>query len=175
MMKECILIMRNPSNILSHETALDGLQTCCRISKHPELCRLLLSSDEAQFPRGGMNTVRNSHSWPEANPHQTKRVTSSIGITSDNPLNVAFLKAAYHGVIQNASSLLPDDVTLMTRLRMYLRHDGALPQIDKCQAVFITRILIVQIHSGSQLPGLRDLRTSVLLDYYLWGHMKLLA
>ena len=116
---------------------------CHWIKAHPKLLSVILFSD-ASFTRGGVNHLRNVHTWSHDNPHETS-VTSfqrrfSVNVwcgVLGNKLIGPFVfdnnltGNTYEAFLRNELPGLLEDIPLMIRSQMYFQHDGAPPHYTR--------------------------------------------
>ena len=162
---------------------------CHWITTHPQLLSAILFTDEASFTHDGINNSRNVHTWSHDNPHETsvtkfqRRFSVNVwcGLLGNKLIRPFVFDNnltgnTYKGFLRNELPGLLKDIPLMIRSQMYFQRDGAPPHYIWHVTEYLNEYFpnCWLGHGGplARPPRLPDLTT---LDYYLWGHMKILV
>ena len=169
--------------------AAQRMDLCHWITAHPQLLRVILFNDEASFTWDGINNSRNVHTWSHDNPHETRvtkfqrrfLVNVLCGLLG-NKLNGPFVfdnnltGNIYEVFLRNELPGLLEEIPLMIRSQTYFQHDGAPPHYTWHVREYLNESFPNRwLGCGGPVawpPRLPDLTP---LDYYLWGHMKILV
>ena len=165
------------------------MDLCHWIKAHPELLSIILFTDKASFTRDGINNSLNLHTWSHDNPHETSvtyfqrrfSVNVRCGVLGnrlfgpfvfDNNLTgntyVAFLRNELPGLLE--------DIPLMIWSQMYFQHDGAPPHYTRHVRNYLNESFPNHwLGRGGPVAWQLRLPDLTPLDYYLWGHMKMLV
>jgi len=162
---------------------------CHWIKAHPELLSVILFSDEASFTRDGVNNLQNVHMWSHDNPHETsvtnfqRRFSVNVwcGVLGNKIIGPFVFDSnltgnTYEAFLRNELPGLLEDIPLMIRSQMYFQHDGASPHYTRHVRDYLNESFPNHwLGRGGPVawpPRSPDLTP---LDYYLWGHMKMLV
>jgi hypothetical protein len=120
------------------------LQFCNWLQTNWQSLDNILFTDIALFTRDGINNTRNSHAWPNENPHamvecnfqQRFSVDVWRGVIHKYLIGPHFIEGRltsvqYRNFLQHEFPLLLEDVPLASRVRMWIQHDGAPPHYGR--------------------------------------------
>lgn len=171
---------------LHPDDEVQRLEFCHWLQHNHNVLPFLLFTDEAKFTRDGINNTRNSHEWDVNNPHATVESNFQIrfsinvwcGMIDDMLIGPVILDDRMTGerylhFLQNELPALLEDVSLHSRCRMYMQHDGApihytRPVIQHLNAVYPNR----WIGRGSLIRWPARSPDLTPLDFCLWGWLK---
>ena len=120
------------------------MDLCHCIKAHTELLSVILFSDETSFSRDGVNNLRNVHTWPHDNPHETsvtnfqRRFSVNVwcGVIGNKLIGPFVFDNnltgnVYEVFLRNELPGLMEDTLLIVRNQMYIQHDGAPPHYTR--------------------------------------------
>jgi len=82
----------------------------------------------------------------------------------------------YEAFLRNELPGLLEDIPLMVRNQMYFQHDGAPPHYTRHVREYLNESFPNRcLGCGGPVAWARRLPDITPLDYYLWGHMKMLV
>jgi len=135
--------------------------------------RYILFTDEAQFPRDGINNYHNEHRWFDENPYAMfernfqHRFSINVwcGTLNDQlfgpfVLDGCLTRDGYLRFLEDHLTNMLDDVLLIVRHRMYFLHDEPrLILVAECLISWIIIFVIVGLAQEDLTLGHRDHQT----------------
>lgn len=160
-----------------------------KLAEIPQLLKLILFTDEANFSRDAIRNFHNNHVWAKENPHEIREdrfqhqfsLNVWVGIVGDFLIGPVFIPErltgnVYCNFLKHTLPDLLEDVPLATRNAMWFMHDGAPAHFSRIARELLSKIYDNRwIGRGGPQPWPARSPDLNPIDFFLWGYLKLLV